>query len=70
MDEVVGGGGSWLIQRRQSAQFVGHPLASRYQVGHESRIDFEHAFVLAKVASIVAFGKHPPNLRPQAQGVR
>ena len=58
-----------MIQRRQSAQFVGHQLASRDQVGHESRVDFEHAFVLAKVARIVAFGKHAPHLWPQAQSV-
>jgi len=45
-------------------------MASHDQVGHESRVDFEHAFVLAKVARIVAFGKHAPNLWLQAKRVR
>lgn len=55
--------------RRQGAKLGCYPFAGRNQVGDESCIDFEHAFVLAQVAGVMALGQNAPHLGAQAERV-
>ena len=50
-------------------QLCGNCLARTDQVGDEALIDFQIAFVFAKIAHGMALGEHAPHFRPQIEGV-
>ena len=60
---------SWWCYRRQHAQFVGNLLARCDEVGDDSFINIEVAFVLTQIADVVTLGQHTPDFRPQTQCV-
>lgn len=57
-------------RRLESIEFSSHRATRHDQIRDKSITDVQITFVLAEIADLVAFGKHAPDFRSQAERMR